>query len=85
MKKVKYCFLLEKRTNTQLQLLDATVIEQKPRVKYAVNTSSSSIVQKKPGAGNCSEMGSEGEEGNRFFGDSLGFFFFFFLSQSECL
>lgn len=57
-------------------MLDAAVLEQRPQVRCAVNTSSSSTVHKKPGAGNCSEMGGEKEEGNRFS-------FFFFLSQKK--
>lgn len=81
--KVKYCFLLENKNNTQPQLLHAHILEQKPQVKYDVNTSSSCSVQQKPGVGNhieCSKIrGREewniGGKEHRFFGDCLGFFY----------
>lgn len=57
--KIKYCFLLENKKKPQPQLLHAHILEQKPQVKYDVNTSSSCFVQKKPGVGNhieCSKI-----------------------------
>lgn len=52
---VAHCFLLENKNNTQPQLLHAHILEQKPQVKYDVNTSSSCFGQKKPAVGNHTE------------------------------